>query len=101
MGLEDEKGYPRRGLVDSTDVQVDPKTRTVRWGALLANHDGLLMPRMAARVQLTTSAPYQAILAPEEVVVSDQGESCVSYQGLLDRPASARDNPALVIRIVK
>jgi len=56
-GLIDEKDLPRRGVVESSDVQFDPSTGTIRWRALVPNPGGLILPGMYARVRLLTAAP--------------------------------------------
>jgi RND family efflux transporter MFP subunit len=70
MGVADETGFSRQGKVDLVDHQVKPATGTIGWRAVFANPDGLLLPGMSARVRLTTSAPYKALLIVEKAVGS-------------------------------
>jgi RND family efflux transporter MFP subunit len=75
MGLADEQGYPRRGAVDFTDNQVDPKTGTLRMRAVFPNTDGFMLPGLFARVRLTAGEPYTALLVPEQAVETDKGQA--------------------------
>jgi multidrug efflux system membrane fusion protein len=77
VGLAGEKDFPRRGVVDSADNRVDPRTGTLRLRAVLPNEDGLLLPGLFARVRLTTGEPYQALLVPERAVLTEKGEKFV------------------------
>jgi RND family efflux transporter MFP subunit len=73
VGLTDEAGYPRQGIVDFLDNRVDATTGTIRARAVLPNGDKMLMPGMFARVRLATSRPYAASLVPDSAIGSDQG----------------------------
>jgi RND family efflux transporter MFP subunit len=73
VGLVDEAGYPRTGVIDFTDNRIDPATGTLRVRAVLPNTDRLLMPGMFVRIRLATSQPHKALLVPEEAIGSDQG----------------------------
>jgi RND family efflux transporter MFP subunit len=75
MGLADEKGRPHRGRVDFMDNSLRPGTAALRVRAVLPNADGLLMPGLFVRVRLTTSAPFKALLVPEEAVVLGKGQA--------------------------
>jgi RND family efflux transporter MFP subunit len=77
VGLSDEKGFPRRGKVDSVEIRIDVATGSARWRAVFPNPDGLLSPGRFARVRLITSAPHKALLVPEEALVTDSGQKSV------------------------
>jgi RND family efflux transporter MFP subunit len=74
MGLVDEKGFPHRGMIDFLDNQVDSNTGTLRMRAVFPNADRMLVPGLFARIRLTTSDPYKALLVPEQAVGSDRGK---------------------------
>ena len=76
-GVADEKGFPRRGTIDSKDERMDPATGEAHWRAALPNPDGVLMPGMFARVRLLIGSPHKALLIPEESLGSDQGRRFV------------------------
>jgi multidrug efflux system membrane fusion protein len=74
MGLADEKAFPHRGTIDFVDNQLDPATRVLRLRAVLPNANGVLIPGLFARVRLTTSTPYKALLVPDRALGTDQGQ---------------------------
>ena len=74
-GLADDKGFPYRGQVESTEPPIDPATGTAHWRAMLPNPDGILMPGLFARVRLTVSAPYRSLLVPENALAPIKGGS--------------------------
>ena len=63
-GLADDKGYPYRGKVVSVAEEIDTKTHTQHWEAVVPNKDGLFMPGMSVRVRLITSEPHKVMLIP-------------------------------------
>ena len=68
VGLADEEGFPRRGVLDFTDNQLNPDTGTLRMRAVLPNKDGLLMPGLFVRVRLAMGAPHKALTVPQKAV---------------------------------
>lgn len=77
IALSDETGFPRTGIVDFDDNQVNPRTGTIRVRARLANTNKLLSPGLYVRVRFPVGKPHRAILIPEEAVASDQGQKYV------------------------
>ena len=71
--LIDEAGFPRRGVVDFANNQVEPATSALRMRAVLPNGDGLIIPGMSIRVRLALSGPYKAVVLPDRVLSSGQG----------------------------
>jgi hypothetical protein len=60
------------GLADSSmNVQIDRNTGTAHWRSAIPNPDGLFLPGMSARVRLSASAPYKALLVAEQAVQVD------------------------------
>jgi RND family efflux transporter MFP subunit len=76
VSLSDED-FSRRGKIDSMDFPINPATGTALWRAVIPNHDGLLLPGLFVRVRLVTSAPYKALLVPEQAVLTDGGQKSV------------------------
>lgn len=72
MRLADEKGYPRTGYLDYTDIRVDPSTGTIQVRAVFPNSDGILYPGMFARVRLPVET-RESLMVPASAVLSDQG----------------------------
>jgi RND family efflux transporter MFP subunit len=77
VGLPDENGFPHTGKVDFIDNVVSEKTGTLAMRASVANKDDLLLPGLFVRIRLNTSAPYKALLVPEEAVATDKGQASV------------------------
>lgn len=77
MGLADEKGYPRQGVVASVDNRLDPTSGTIRVRAVFDNRDGLMVPGLYARVRLGGSAPHEAVLVDEKSIGTDQDKRYV------------------------
>ncbi len=74
MGLADEQGYSREGVLDFEDNRLDPSTGTLRVRAVFDNRDRLLSAGMFVRVRLPTGTPHQALLVPEQALGTDQGK---------------------------
>jgi membrane fusion protein (multidrug efflux system) len=68
------EAYPTRvffGTVTSIDTRVDPVTRAIAARARIDNTDLALKPGMFLLVELGVSERHNAVLIPEEAVVSD------------------------------
>lgn len=72
IALSDETGFPHKGQLDFSDNRLDPGTSTLRARAVVANAQGLFSPGMFARVRITGSAPYTALMLPDEAIGTDQ-----------------------------
>ena len=79
--LADETGYPHRGQMVFVDNALDPRSGTIRAKAELPNPDGFLTPGMFGRVRLLGSGAYQAMLIPDESIVTDQTRRLVYVIG--------------------
>jgi RND family efflux transporter MFP subunit len=71
--VSDEKDFPRKGLIDFVDTQVDPTKGTIRARAVLPNADGVLTPGLFVRLRLPLGEPYKALLVPGRAVNSAPG----------------------------
>jgi len=72
LALPDERGFPHAGKLDFLDNRLDQGTGTLRARALIANEAGLFSPGMFARVRVTGTAAYAALLLPDEAIGTDQ-----------------------------
>jgi RND family efflux transporter MFP subunit len=72
VGLADETGHPHEGVLVFLDNELDPATGTIRSRALLENDERRFTPGMFARVKLTGSAAYSAVLINDSAVGTDQ-----------------------------
>lgn len=70
--LADESGYPHRGHMVFVDNAVDPQSGTIRAKAEFSNPDHFLTPGMFGRARLLASGAYQAMLVPDESIITDQ-----------------------------
>jgi RND family efflux transporter MFP subunit len=88
IALADERsGYPHKGHMDFVDNRLDPNTGTMRGRAILRNADLSLTPGLFARLRLPGSAPYEAVLAPDSAIGSDQS---VKYVLVVDADNKVR-----------
>ena len=70
--LVDETAWTLKGKLDFINNQVDRGAGTIRVRAVFPNPNYLLTPGQFARVRVPGSEPYQALLVPDEAVVTDQ-----------------------------
>jgi multidrug efflux system membrane fusion protein len=95
MGLANETGFPHEGRVDFVDNRLNPQTGAIRLRARFANERGDFTPGLAARMVLTTSAPYVAVLVPERAIGTDQTRKTVFVVGSdgMPQPREVRLGP--------
>jgi membrane fusion protein, multidrug efflux system len=89
LGLANESGYSRRGVIDSVDNRLDTSSGTIRVRARFDNPDGMLVPGLYARIKVGGSAPHPALLVDDAAINTDQekkfvfvvdGQGRVSYR---------------------
>jgi RND family efflux transporter MFP subunit len=74
--LSDEDDFVHRGKMDFADNEVDPNSGTIRGRAIFENKSLFLTPGMFGRMRLF-GGTYDALLIPDEAVVSDQARKIV------------------------
>jgi len=72
VGLPDERNFPHKARLDFLDNRLDQGTGTLRARGVMANAAGLFSSGMFARVRVTGTAPYTAVLLPDEAIGTDQ-----------------------------
>ncbi|MCD0504730.1 efflux RND transporter periplasmic adaptor subunit [Bordetella petrii] len=77
LGLSNEAGYSREGVVQSVDNRIDTLSGTIRVRAVFDNTDGLLVPGMYARIRLGGTEPREAVLIEERAIGTDQDKRFV------------------------
>lgn len=77
IGLADETGFPRDGVMDFVDNQFDRGTGTMVGRALIPNPDMALVPGLFARLRLPGTGKYRAVLIPDAAIGSDQAQKFV------------------------
>jgi RND family efflux transporter MFP subunit len=75
--LQDETDYRWKGKVDFIDNALDRSSGTIRGRAVLDNPDGFLSPGMFGQMRLFATAPFEALLLPDEAIVTDQTRQVV------------------------
>jgi RND family efflux transporter MFP subunit len=81
LQLEDETGFPHRGVVDFVDNRVDQATGTIQLRGSFPNPEGALTPGLFARMRLPGSPPRPALLIPGTGIGTDQNERYVLIVG--------------------
>jgi RND family efflux transporter MFP subunit len=79
--LQDETAYRWKGHMDFVDNSLDAASGTIRGRAVIDNPGGFLTPGMFGHMRLLGSGPYQALLVPDQAVVTDQTNQVVYIVG--------------------
>jgi len=79
--LSDEQGWPRRGVLDFLDNQLDRSSGTIHARASLPNPDLFIAPGQFARLRLPISAPHPVLLVPDAALTTDQSRKLVMTVG--------------------
>ncbi|MEK6422996.1 MAG: efflux RND transporter periplasmic adaptor subunit [Burkholderia gladioli] len=77
LGLANETGYSRTGVIDSVDNRLDTSSGTIRVRARFDNADGALVPGLYARIKVDGSAPHPALLVDDAAINTDQDKKFV------------------------
>lgn len=77
LGLANEAGHPRPGMLASVDNRLDTSSGTIRVRAVFDNPDGILVPGLYARIRLGGGAPHKAVLIDEKAIGTDQDKRFV------------------------
>jgi RND family efflux transporter MFP subunit len=75
--LQDETDYRWKGRLDFIDNQLDRSSGTIRARATVANPGGFLSPGMFGQMRLMDSQPVDALLVPDQSIVTDQTRQVV------------------------
>ncbi len=70
--LQDETAYRWKGRVDFVDNALDRGSGTIRLRAVVDNPDGFISPGMFGQLRLYAAKPFDALLVPDQSVVTDQ-----------------------------
>jgi RND family efflux transporter MFP subunit len=79
--LQDEPTYRWNGEMDFVDNVLDTSSGTIRGRAVVANPGYFLTPGMFGHMRLLGSGPYQALLIPDQAVVTDLARQVVYVVG--------------------
>ncbi|HDZ24320.1 MAG TPA: efflux RND transporter periplasmic adaptor subunit, partial [Desulfobacteraceae bacterium] len=78
LTLEDGTAYPLEGMLQFSDVTVDPTTGSVILRVIFPNPEGVLLPGMFVRAVIKEGVKEQAILIPQQGVSRDPKGNPVS-----------------------
>jgi multidrug efflux system membrane fusion protein len=81
IATSDETEFTHEGRMDFVDNSLDRNTGTMRGRALVPNPNYFFTPGQFGRVRLLGSAPYEAMLIPDEAVSTDQSRKIVYVVG--------------------
>jgi len=102
--LVDEEDWSRQGRMNFVDNVVDRGSGTVRARAEFLNPDLLIAPGQFGTIRIPGSPEYEAILIPDEAIVTDQAQKLVMTVTKDNRiePRVIRPGPTeLGLRIVR
>jgi membrane fusion protein, multidrug efflux system len=77
LGLANETGYSRNGVVDSVDNQLNTASGTIRVRARFDNANGALVPGLYARVKVAGAAAHAAVMVDDSAIGTDQAKKYV------------------------
>jgi RND family efflux transporter MFP subunit len=75
--LTDETRWTREGRLDFVDNQIDRGAGTIRVRAIFPNPNFVVAPGQFGRLRMPASEPHDAILVPDEAIVTDQSRKLV------------------------
>ncbi len=79
--LQDEADYRWKGRMEFVDNALNTSAGTIRGRAVVANPNGFLTPGMFGHMRLLGSGAYDALLVPDQAVVTDQNNQIVYVVG--------------------
>ncbi len=79
--LMDEERFVHKGALDFVDSEINPNSGTIAARAVIPNPDMFLVPGVFGRVRIPASPPFEALLIPDEAVLSDQARKIVYVVG--------------------
>jgi RND family efflux transporter MFP subunit len=77
FGLETDERFAHQGYLDFAENKIDPKTGTIEVRGVVENPDAQFLPGSRVRVRIPVSDAYQAVLVPDEAILSDQDQRYV------------------------
>lgn len=77
LQLANEDGFPHKGHIESFDNRLDASTGSMIVRAVFSNDDDTLTPGLFARVRVPMTSKYDALLIPQEAILTDQATKYV------------------------
>lgn len=85
IALPNSTEFSVKGKIDFADNQLDQQTGTLRLRATIPNEQGFLTSGVFGRLRVPSSPEYEALLLPDEAVMSDQTRKVVMTVGPEDK----------------
>jgi RND family efflux transporter MFP subunit len=70
--LENETGFPHKGVLDFSNNSVDTSTGTIQLRGVFKNEDRTLFPGLFAEVRIPLGDPKPRLVLPDAVILNDQ-----------------------------
>jgi RND family efflux transporter MFP subunit len=77
FGLETDKGFPNEGELDFAENQIETTTGTIQVRGTAPNPERRYVPGSRVRVRIAVSEPHQAMVLPDDSILSDQDQKYV------------------------
>jgi RND family efflux transporter MFP subunit len=71
-GLDDEEGFPHKGVLDFANNSVSTSTGTIQLRAIFPNEEKILFPGLFARVRVVLGDPEPELVVPNTALANDQ-----------------------------
>lgn len=97
MVLKSGGGQPYKGVIESFDNRIDPKSGTIRVRAFFENKDQSLLPGMFVNVRLGSMGNQNAMLVSEKAIGTDQDRKFVYVVGTDNKVAYREITPGTSI----
>ena len=94
VGLQNETGYPHKGMLDYASPDVTATTGTLAVRAVLPNDDRALLPGYFVRVRVPLAEEPDMLLVPDRAIGSDQSGRYVLVAGKDDVVEQRRSRSA-------
>lgn len=75
--LQDDAQYRWKGHMDFLDNAIDRSSGTIRARAVIDNPNGFISPGMFGQLRLFATQPFDALLLPDQAIVTDQTRQVV------------------------
>lgn len=85
IALPNSTEFTIKGRIDFSDNQLDQQTGTLRLRATVPNDDGFLTSGVFGRLRVQSSPEFEALLIPDEAIMSDQTRKVVMTVGPEDK----------------
>ena len=95
--LQDETEYRWKGRLDFLDNALDRSSGTLRARATVANPEGFIAPGMFGHLRLYAARPFEALMVPDESIVTDQTRQVVYVIGPEDKIAQKVVQPGRLL----